>query len=251
MDKYVFRLQFANQALGGLEAQVLTSPGRETSYGVGKSMRGGYELRFFSEFTLGYNPIIPVSQTSVSLNETGNLGGGGQVLGGGNPVGVGNPNNPVGGGGNVVIDINHNTGGDPLPADPVGDPQLATDPIAVDPEPVIDPEPVYEPLPGYTGEIGCPMPVQEGEFAQMKATIESKSFESSKLNLAKQAIRQKCVLASHVKQIMMLFSFESSKLDFAKYAHDYTYDISNYFKVNDAFTFESSIEELDKHIENK
>lgn len=244
MDKYVLRLQFANQALGGLEAQILTSPGRETSYGVGKSMRGGYELRFFSEFTLGYNPIVPVSQTSISLNETGHSATIGQP---GNTGNVGTP------GGDVVVDINYNNTGNtpPPPVDPVGDPQLVVEP---DPEPIEvihDPEPAYNPLPGYTGAIGCPLPVQEGEFAEIRASVEAKSFESSKLNLAKQAISNKCLLSSHVKQIMVLFSFESSKLDFAKFAHDHTYDIGNYYKVNDAFTFESSIKELDKHIENK
>ncbi|MBK9515283.1 MAG: DUF4476 domain-containing protein, partial [Flavobacteriales bacterium] len=45
------------------------------------------------------------------------------------------------------------------------------------------------------------------------------------------------------------FSFEDSKLDFAKYAYDRTYDIGNYFKVNDAFTFESSMDELNEFIQ--
>ena len=43
---------------------------------------------------------------------------------------------------------------------------------------------------------------------------------------------------------MRLFNFEASKLDFAKFAYKYTYDQKNYYKVNDAFEFESSISEL-------
>jgi len=50
---------------------------------------------------------------------------------------------------------------------------------------------------------------------------------------------------------MLLFSFEATRLDFAKFAYKYTYDISNYYKLNDAFTFESSIEELNNFINGK
>ena len=46
-----------------------------------------------------------------------------------------------------------------------------------------------------------------------------------------------------------MFSFEDSKLDFAKYAYERTYDIDNYYKVNDAFTFESSVDELNEYIQ--
>jgi hypothetical protein len=47
---------------------------------------------------------------------------------------------------------------------------------------------------------------------------------------------------------MKLFSFESSRLEFAKFAYKYTWDINNYFLLNDAFDFESSIDELNKYI---
>jgi hypothetical protein len=47
---------------------------------------------------------------------------------------------------------------------------------------------------------------------------------------------------------MMLFSFEGTRLDFAKFAYGRTYDIGNYYMVNDAFTFETSIDELNDYI---
>jgi hypothetical protein len=47
---------------------------------------------------------------------------------------------------------------------------------------------------------------------------------------------------------MTLFDFENTKLDFAKFAYDRTYDRANYYKVNDAFEFESSIEDLNRYI---
>jgi hypothetical protein len=48
------------------------------------------------------------------------------------------------------------------------------------------------------------------------------------------------------------FTFESQKLEYAKFAYPYTYDRANYYKINDAFGFESSIRDLEKHLlENK
>jgi hypothetical protein len=50
---------------------------------------------------------------------------------------------------------------------------------------------------------------------------------------------------------MLLFDFEQSRLNYAKYAYGYTYDKGNYFNVNDAFDFETSIQELNNHIGNR
>jgi len=105
----------------------------------------------------------------------------------------------------------------------------------------------YE-MPGYNGKIGCPWPMVEQDFASAKQSISSKSFEDSKLTIAKQIISNNCLLCSQIKEIMGLFTFEDSKLEFAKYAYGYVYDLNNYYKLNDAFTFESSIDELDEYI---
>jgi len=107
------------------------------------------------------------------------------------------------------------------------------------------------PLPGYSGSIGCPNPMMPTEFDDVKRSISSKTFEDSKLTIAKQVIGANCLLCSQVKEIMLLFTFEATRLDLAKFAYKYTYDISNYYKLNDAFTFESSIDELNNYINGK
>lgn len=43
-------------------------------------------------------------------------------------------------------------------------------------------------------------------------------------------------------------TFEENKLTIAKYAYTKTADPNNYFQLNDAFTFESSIDELNAYI---
>ena len=67
--------------------------------------------------------------------------------------------------------------------------------------------------------------------------------------MAKQIIYSNCLLCSQVKEMMMLLSFETDRLDLAKYAYKKTLDPGNYYKLNDAFTFETSIDELNEYIE--
>lgn len=113
--------------------------------------------------------------------------------------------------------------------------------------PIPKEQPPYQ-IPGYNGPNGCDYPMSPQDFNDAKTTIASKSFEDSKLTIAKQITSSNCLLTAQVKEIMMLFSFEDSKLQFAKYAYKYTFDIGNYFKINDAFTFEMSINDLNEYI---
>lgn len=106
-------------------------------------------------------------------------------------------------------------------------------------------------MPGYSGPIGCAMPMTSTEFNDAKASIESKGFEETKMTMAKQIGRDRCFTTDQVKSVMELFGFEDTKLEFAKFAYDRTHDIGNYYKVNDAFGFESSIEELNTFIQSK
>lgn len=110
------------------------------------------------------------------------------------------------------------------------------------------PPPAPPVMPGYSGPVGCPAPMQPNEFQSLKATIASKSFEQSKLTIAKQVIANRCMFTQQVKELMMLFDFEQSRLEVAKIAYASTYDRGNYFQINDAFTFESSISDLQAYI---
>lgn len=106
-------------------------------------------------------------------------------------------------------------------------------------------------IPGYNGPIGCTWPSSDSDISQLKTSVESKSFEDSKLTTMKSAAKNKCLKATQVKELMMLLTFEESRLDFAKFAYDYTYDQGNYYVVNDAFTFEFSIDELNEYLEGR
>jgi len=103
-------------------------------------------------------------------------------------------------------------------------------------------------MPGYNGPIGCPWPMDQNAYRSAVGSISKQSFEENKLQVAKQVFTSNCLTSAQVGEIMRLFSFEDSRLDFAKFAYGHTYDLGNYFMVNDAFTFSSSVDELNEYI---
>lgn len=98
---------------------------------------------------------------------------------------------------------------------------------------------------GYNNHI-----ISQNDFSLLLNSIDSKSFESTKLEIAKQALQRYHFNSQQVAEMMKLFTFESSKLDFAKAAYSKTVDKNRYFIINDEFTFSSSISELNRYIEN-
>ncbi len=88
------------------------------------------------------------------------------------------------------------------------------------------------------------------DLGRLEYSMNNASFESDKRMIAKQAISSNRVKAEQVYRILMMFSFESTKLKVAKFAYRYCEDKRNYYRVNDAFTFSSSIRELNNYIGN-
>ncbi len=94
----------------------------------------------------------------------------------------------------------------------------------------------------------CGMAMSASSFNQAKSSISSKSFSDSKMTTAKQITQTNCLTAQQIKELTMLFDFETDRVTYASFAHKRCVDPQNYFIVNDAFEFESSIEELNQNI---
>lgn len=205
-----------------VKSNVFLEAGNEFYYNLKKNNRNEYVLRLYNMVPIAYNPPVNNSMGIIPPN----------------PINTPNNNIPAGNN-NTVINpqININIGGN-----------QNTPPAGNNPMVNVPPQ---NPLPGYNGPIGCPYPVSDVTFNEIKRTIEKNSFESTKLSVAKQVIGSNCLLSKDVKEIMDLFSFESSKLEFAKFAYGHTYDLGNFFVVNQAFNFESSISELEQFIRSK
>ncbi|MGK0388575.1 MAG: hypothetical protein ACI94Y_001305 [Maribacter sp.] len=84
------------------------------------------------------------------------------------------------------------------------------------------------------------------EFKKALESISAKTFEDSKLTLAKQISNSNCITPLQVGKIMSVFDHENTRLEFATHAYKRVFDRSNYYKVNDSFEFESSIDDLNE-----
>jgi hypothetical protein len=86
--------------------------------------------------------------------------------------------------------------------------------------------------------------INDKAFYQLKQSIQNENFDDTKQSIAAQAMSSSYFTSTQIKELVQLFSFESSKLSVAKLGYKNTIDKSNYFLVNDAFSFSSSKQEL-------
>ena len=254
---YTLRMVFNNPSVPQAEMSLGIEANREVTYAMVKDPRGQRTLMFVNEFTLGYNPIAHGQQFVVTYT--------GPVQTNPNTV-VSNPNPVTTNPNSLTIQANDQVVVTPPPPVtttlPPPDQQVTTtqttttttivtnDPSVVDPNPD-DPLELPDPLPGYNGPVGCTNMITPEAFAEAKGSIKSKSFSSSKMTLAKQITRANCMLSSQVREVMDLFDYETDRLNYAKFAYDFTYDQGNFYKVNDAFDFESSIRSLEEFLNGR
>ena len=102
----------------------------------------------------------------------------------------------------------------------------------------------------YISNVCTPLPVSmnPAAFAELKDVIANRSFDSSKLQVARQAIADNPVSSAQLAELMNMLTFESSKLELAKAGYAFVTDRQNFYLVNNSFTFDSSISELDRYI---
>lgn len=98
---------------------------------------------------------------------------------------------------------------------------------------------------------GCRGPVAAADFGSMKASLAKQTFEDTRMKVSKDIIKRNCFSTSQVKELMELFTFEKNKLEIAKYCYSFCTDQGNYYQLNDAFTFSSSVDELTEFLSGK
>lgn len=102
----------------------------------------------------------------------------------------------------------------------------------------------------YDNHYGYERGMDDREFSQVLHSISTEWLESNKLKSATHIVKSNSLTSAQVKQLVLLFSFESNKLDLAKQAYQNTVDKKNYFMINDVFSFNSSKDELARYIRN-
>lgn len=119
------------------------------------------------------------------------------------------------------------------------------------PYPAPSPTPAPAPQNPPVSQTGCTTPMAADKYQRALSSIESKSFSSERMTVFKQIANANCFSVNQVIGLMETFTFENDKIEVAKYAYHKTVDIGNYYEVNDALTYSSSIDELNKFIERQ
>jgi hypothetical protein len=261
---YTVKILFEDRSFGELQKQIFLNQGFETTYAIKRDNKGAFVIRMRSQTpldqapprtpqqtTIVYTTVAPVpAPTTVTYTQTTTTN---QNVNS-NPDNVNVGLNVGGVGLNFNVNVNDgNAYNDAQTTTTYSTTTTTTTSGGTGTTVYVAPTPQPQPvqvvyLPGYSGPVGCAVPMSQQAFASAKQSIASKTFEDSKLTLAKQIMNTNCLLSSQVKEIMLLFTFEDTRLQLAKYAYGYTYDIGNYYQLNDAFTFESSIDELNAYI---
>ncbi|NOT75061.1 MAG: DUF4476 domain-containing protein [Cyclobacteriaceae bacterium] len=111
-------------------------------------------------------------------------------------------------------------------------------PVRVEPEPI-----------AQTVASSCEVP--ETQYNAMVSAIDAQAFRDSKMSIAKQAIKNKCLSLDQVRSLSKLFSFEDQTLEFIKYAYDFTNDKSEYYTLADIFSFKSNVTKFNEFLNTK
>lgn len=252
---YKTRILFEDKNLGFVDYNLnFMDMGAEVTYTIKKNNKGAYVVRYVSEVPLAQAPPPAPNQTVIVYSTAPAVVGTTTTTQQTTKTTTGNPDNVNismgvnvdGTGGGVNMNISGMDGNMESSSTTTTTTTRTTTTTYQDPPPPAPTTVVY--VDGYNGKTGCPVPMNRSEFESFKGSLSSKSFEDSKMTLAKQVLNNNCLTSAQVREVMGLFTFEATKLDFAKYAYGRTYDIGNYYKVNDAFGFESSIDELNDYI---
>lgn len=98
---------------------------------------------------------------------------------------------------------------------------------------------------------GCIYAMNGTDFNTAKASVKKQSFAEEQMKVAKQITKSHCLNTAQIKEMMSLFSFEENKLDYAKFAYDYCVNKADYYQINDAFSFSSSVDDLGAYLDGK
>lgn len=120
--------------------------------------------------------------------------------------------------------------------------------------PVTVPQQPPVPQPGYVPPVPNQPAVAfatQQQLDNLVQRLKNISFDRSKVQTAKNSIKGAHYTAAQVKTILETFSFDSYKLEVAKYAYDYSQDRGNFFVVGDAFNYRSYADDLEKYIASR
>jgi len=107
------------------------------------------------------------------------------------------------------------------------------------------------PRDGRYDENSCRNLLTGQELDRLLQTMHSRDFETTKLSVAREAVRNSSILAEDLKRVLQEFEYETNRVEFAKFAFDYLCDREHLYYIYDAFSFDSSVEELERYVSRR
>ncbi|MBS1615687.1 MAG: DUF4476 domain-containing protein [Bacteroidetes bacterium] len=89
------------------------------------------------------------------------------------------------------------------------------------------------------------------DMEDLRSRVASCMMDEDKEKLMEQVLSDRMVSTTQVRQMLGWLTFESTKLEFAKWAYTRASDRRDYWKLEDAFTFESSKDEFNQAISGR
>ena len=81
-------------------------------------------------------------------------------------------------------------------------------------------------------------------FDELKDLVRHESFDDTRIAICKEYIRTNPISSEEVRELLALITFESNRINLAKYSYRYVNDPGYFYTVYNAFTFDSSVNEL-------
>lgn len=82
----------------------------------------------------------------------------------------------------------------------------------------------------------------------LAASLKQRSFEATRLEVAKDALSQAGLYALDLQRLLRSFDFDASRVELAKFAYARVADPQNFYRVYEVFQFDSSVQEVRRAI---
>ena len=126
-------------------------------------------------------------------------------------------------------------------------------PLGRPPVVVVPPSPRYpdryEPVPPRYEEPAndCRNLLDRYDVDRLIDAMKGRDFESTKLTIAREAVRNGSILSEDLRRVLLAFEFESSRVEFAKFAYDSVCDKERFYYIYDIFKFDHHVRELEEY----
>jgi len=206
---YKTRVIFKDKTLGYVDFNLnFVTMGNEVSYTIKKNSKGAYVVRYVSEVPLAQAPPPAPNQTVISFTAVPPVASTTTTTHQSTTTTTGNPDNVSvnmgvnvdGQGGNMNMNVSGMDGSVQSSSTTTTTTTHTTTSSTVyeEPAPAQPVKVIY--VDGYNGRIGCPVPMSRSDFESFKSSLTSKSFEDSKMTLAKQVLNTNCLTSAQTRE---------------------------------------------------